>query len=743
MRIGRGLPVAILVAILLSLLVSPAVEALDRATTQGVIKSVVQFIAVDEGKRGVLIPKWSGSGTIISADGLILTNCHVAYPEAMYGADGDFTYDLLTVAITVRSDEPPQPTYIAELVQYAPELDLAVVRIAKTIDGNPVDPDSLNLPYLPIGDSDQLEIGDTVSILGYPGIGGETITFTSGNVSGFSSAQGVEGRAWIKTDATVAGGNSGGTAVDDQGQLVGVPTKFGSGDDFELDCRQYSDTNNDGRIDENDACIPMGGFINALRPVKLALPLIEAAQRGIQTQPTPVVIPTRPSTTADVTFSRPIFAPSVNEFDQPTTVMHSFPSGTEEIYLVFDYDGFQDGSSWQPVLIYNGETYDDVWAPGNWNGGPSGTSWLSIHNDPLEDGTYEFIVNYQGEQIGSADVQVGGDPTSGPILSDIRFAVGNQDGYVFPAGTGEVEADFAYEGMATDTDWRYTWYHDGRQTDGGPGESLPGESGLSSLLLSPAAGLEPGVYRLELYLGDTLAATGDFYVGGQSDNDGVFGPVTFAEGVDRRGNPVNSGTSFGYGISELYAFFDYSGMQDGWDWSREWAIDGEPVTSMDDTWEFGEAGEAFWVAIGSDEALPAGDYQLSLSVLGNVVRESDCTIVGTDRPTPTPTPVGNGLEIYGYIADSSTGRGIPGAYLVVLQPGILVDQFQWEEDQVYAWGEADQQGYYELSLPLERGQTYSMIVGAEGYYGMGEDGIYVDESLESPFELSLTLQRLR
>ena len=91
-------------------------------------------------------------------------------------------------------------------------------------------------------------------------------------MSGFSSAQGVKGRAWIKTDATVAGGNSGGTAVDEQGFLVGVPTKFGAGDDQDpVGCRQYADTNNDGRIDRNDACIPMGGFINALRPVNLAL----------------------------------------------------------------------------------------------------------------------------------------------------------------------------------------------------------------------------------------------------------------------------------------------------------------------------------------------------------------------------------------------------------------------------------------------------------------------------------------
>ncbi len=40
------------------------------------------------------------------------------------------------------------------------------------------------------------------------------------------------------------------------------------------------DTNRDGYIDQNDDCVPTGGFINALRPINLALEMIEAAKRG-------------------------------------------------------------------------------------------------------------------------------------------------------------------------------------------------------------------------------------------------------------------------------------------------------------------------------------------------------------------------------------------------------------------------------------------------------------------------------
>jgi hypothetical protein len=47
-----------------------------------------------------------------------------------------------------------------------------------------------------------------------------------------------------------------------------------------VDCRVLADTNRDGVVDDRDSCVPTGGFINALRPLTLAQPLIEAARRG-------------------------------------------------------------------------------------------------------------------------------------------------------------------------------------------------------------------------------------------------------------------------------------------------------------------------------------------------------------------------------------------------------------------------------------------------------------------------------
>lgn len=237
-------------------------------------EAVVQIVALYyEGSQ--LVQGWTGSGSIISPDGLILTNAHVVLPDRY------FPVDALAIAFTVAEDRPPEIMYFAEVLQADAALDIAVIGITADLDGNPVNQAALDLPYVPMGNADNLRLGDAITILGYPGIGGETITLTRGEVSGFTAESGRGSRAFIKTSATIAGGNSGGLAADDEGYLIGIPTQLGYGGDNQyVDCRVLADTNRDGYVDDRDSCVPTGGFINALRPINLALPLIEAASEG-------------------------------------------------------------------------------------------------------------------------------------------------------------------------------------------------------------------------------------------------------------------------------------------------------------------------------------------------------------------------------------------------------------------------------------------------------------------------------
>jgi Trypsin-like peptidase domain len=238
-------------------------------------KAVVKITAKVK-HSSFLRPLWGGSGTIVSPDGLILTNAHLVLP--IPGANPD----AFVIGMTQDPSEPPVDMYYAEPVETNEELDLAVLRITSDLQFNPINWQQTILPTVPLGNSDQVQLGDPLIILGYPGIGGETITLTSGNVGGFTAQRKYGDRAYIKTSASISGGTSGGLALNSAGQMIAIPTQLGSGEEEAVvDCRVITDTNGDGHVDQRDACVPVGGFINALRPINLGIMLIDTARHSL------------------------------------------------------------------------------------------------------------------------------------------------------------------------------------------------------------------------------------------------------------------------------------------------------------------------------------------------------------------------------------------------------------------------------------------------------------------------------
>lgn len=380
-----------------------------------VLKSVVQVVALKKGFMGNTSSAWTGSGTIVDPRGIILTNCHVANPRAM-GMPAPAA-NALGISITGRSDEPPALTYLAEIVVQSPELDLAVLKITKDIHGKSVR--GLKLPYTPVGNSDDLDLAEQLSIFGYPGIGGQTVTYTTGAVAGFSNSKKYKiRRAWIKTDATIAGGNSGGTAINKEGKLVGIPTQAAAGDNINpVDARPVVDTNRDGRIDVRDTPMAIGGFINGLRPVNLAKPLLSKAgvkNTGIgarskvpmQQASGGTSSPVAPSGTSGARFSDLIFSSRISRDRRPINPSEVLPSGTKNLNVTFSYEGMRKGTQWEQTWVHNGKPVlqkKDKWA---W---PSkGWQTLSISNrKSLPDGTYGVAFTVRGQIVAQGQVKVG------------------------------------------------------------------------------------------------------------------------------------------------------------------------------------------------------------------------------------------------------------------------------------------------------------------------------------------------
>ena len=146
------------------------------------------------------IERGLGSGVVVDANGTILTNNHV-----VEGADK------ITVAMSDNK------TYEAKVVGTDVPSDLAVIKIEAT-----------NLPFLTLGNSDSVRVGDIVLAIGNPLGIGQTVTAgiisAKGRRTGLSDGQSFED--FLQTDAPINRGNSGGALVNLNGELIGINSQI-------------------------------------------------------------------------------------------------------------------------------------------------------------------------------------------------------------------------------------------------------------------------------------------------------------------------------------------------------------------------------------------------------------------------------------------------------------------------------------------------------------------------------------
>lgn len=148
----------------------------------------------------------AGSGFIVSSDGYIITNKHVVEEESA------------KYTVILKNEQNMDEKIEADVIARDPNNDIAILKIDKT-----------GLPFLNLGDSGSLNVGQTTVAIGYA-LGEFDNTVSKGIISGLSrsisasgSQSGVEDlENLIQTDAAVNPGNSGGPLLDIEGNVIGV-----------------------------------------------------------------------------------------------------------------------------------------------------------------------------------------------------------------------------------------------------------------------------------------------------------------------------------------------------------------------------------------------------------------------------------------------------------------------------------------------------------------------------------------
>jgi S1-C subfamily serine protease len=183
---------------------------------------------------------------------LILTNFHCIGDNETgqyYNADG-----IDNIYVTLNPRNPPKFQFIAQTVEADAGKDIAVLRIIATTNGEPP-ADCLKLPAITLNMTSKVEIGQKVTSVGYPGVGGDTLTIANGQVVGFDEySMSGQGRTYeaIKYDASDSAGISGGPIINEQFEQVAIAHA--------------------GRSD-----IDKGGKLSLARPIALADELINSA----------------------------------------------------------------------------------------------------------------------------------------------------------------------------------------------------------------------------------------------------------------------------------------------------------------------------------------------------------------------------------------------------------------------------------------------------------------------------------
>lgn len=187
------------------------VDASGRLTTPAVIrKALPSVVGIVQYQANLNFePAAQGSGIVISSDGYIITNAHV-----IQKADG--------IKVVLNNGEE----YEARVVGADVRTDLAVIKI-----------EANNLTFAELGNSDQIEMGESVIAIGNPSGLSLAGSVTQGIVSGLDRAVKSAGSAYtincIQTDAAINPGNSGGALVNQFGQVIGINSAKIAANDYE------------------------------------------------------------------------------------------------------------------------------------------------------------------------------------------------------------------------------------------------------------------------------------------------------------------------------------------------------------------------------------------------------------------------------------------------------------------------------------------------------------------------------
>lgn len=216
----------------------------DKPTSSDIARATVNVVMKDVDGSAC----WSGSGAVILDGQFVVTNAHVA----AYSEQDGIEYancKVLSIGISDKTGRNIERFVFGSLVAIDVAKDLAIIKLDEKLSGNEIHPLVIR--------KGEAELEENVRVFGYPAVGGDSLTISTGIVSGLDQS---EQYSYIKLTADISSGNSGGPVVDNNGRLIGIAS---------ANSRQEVDCSSGG------TCFSEGNSLGLARPVSLLEPLLE------------------------------------------------------------------------------------------------------------------------------------------------------------------------------------------------------------------------------------------------------------------------------------------------------------------------------------------------------------------------------------------------------------------------------------------------------------------------------------
>jgi hypothetical protein len=171
------------------------------------------------------------------------------------------------------------------------------------------------------------------------------------------------------------------------------------------------------------------------------------------------------------------------------------------------------------------------------------------------------------------------------------------------------------------------------------------------------------------------------------------------------------------------------------------SLNGEPVFSDKESLKSSNASGLYGYPLGTNDGSPLDDGEWGVEFYNNKTLLTE-GVVGIGEGSSNNG--GETVTVEGVVTDKKSKKPIKGAIILILQPGIAVQDWidhDQPDDEVFTAGKTDSKGKFTLENPLEREVTYSIVVVAKKYKPLANDEFEIGPDEEDPVQLTIKLTK--